>query len=165
VKWNDTWQELSYGIGVSEYNFIDSEASPAETCDPIQRWNTNDNTQFEVWPVPVTTQIVRFSGQRPVASLKTAGVFDSAKTVDLDDQLVALFVASDLLMRQKNNDAQLVLQRAQSRLSYLRASYPTRKRMFVLGGAKVRQVKRIVLLAGSGGRAILTESGSPIIIE
>ncbi len=135
VAWTNVWLDVIDGIGMSEYNQLSSGDAgiPVQPQDPIQRWRFNSETAFEVWPVPVTQQVVRFTGQRPLTSLLTAGAYDPTKTLDLDDMLVMLFAAAEKLSRMKSQDSQLKLTQAQNRLNMLRASYPTRKTAFRLG--------------------------------
>jgi len=144
VLYTTRWQDLDYGIGGREYNYLDSDTAQAQ--DPIERWRLSDENNFEVWPVPVTPQKVRFTGQRVLTSLKNAGVFDSTKTLDLDDLLVVLFVAADILLRQKKSNAQVKLTEAQNRLNFLRGSYPTRDQKIVYGQGSPEKPSRVVPL-------------------
>jgi hypothetical protein len=138
---NTLWQEIGHGISEGEYNITNSDLGVRQ--DPIQRWRMNsDGTTFEVWPIPATAQTVRFHGQRPITSLQTAGAYDSAKTLDLDDLLVVLFVAANRLLRMKQQDGQLMLARAQARLQMLRVSSPTLfARDTILGGNATDEAK------------------------
>lgn len=152
-KFNNFWLPIEHGIGEDEYNILDSDRGL--TQDPIQRWQLqSDGTTFEVWPVPVTQQTVKFEGQRPVTSLLTAGAYDPAKTLDLDDLLVVLFVAANRLGRVKAEDAALMLQKAQDRLTMLRAALPEeRQGTTILGGdsgeAAVRRTVGMTVIAAS----------------
>ena len=141
-RFNNLWQEITHGIEDSDYNVSDS--SLGRMMDPIQKWRLNsDGSTFEVWPLPATAQTVRFHGQRPITSLLTASAYDPTKTLDLDDVLVVLFVAANRLMRMKQQDGQLMLQRAQSRLQMLRVSGPpTNDRRTILGGDDLGQDRR-----------------------
>ena len=70
-RWNAYWNEIAYGISEQqEYNNIDSDLG--QTNDPILRWDYNDTTTFEVWPIPASAQTVRFRGQRVLNSLLTS---------------------------------------------------------------------------------------------
>ncbi len=133
-RFNLLWQDIEHGILDEDYNVSDSDLS--RTMDPIQKWRLrSDGTTFEVWPMPSTAQTVRFHGQRPITSLQTASAYDPTKTLDLDDLLVVLYVAANRLMRMKQQDAQLMLTRAENRLQMLRVSAPPiTQREFVLGG-------------------------------
>ena len=60
-------------------------------------------------------------------------------TADLDDQLIVLFAASELLTRQKSPDAQLKQQQAQIHYQRLRARL-SKSEPFVLGESAVRDL-------------------------
>lgn len=142
VYWGQHWTPVEYGIGSDEYNTLDH--SLGQDSDPIQRWrvatNPNEPTnpnQYEVWPVPVTAQTIRFTGQRTVTDLTANGA-----TADLDDMLLVYFVAGERLMRSKQQDAQLKLQMAQRRLQWVRQNYPTRDVRRSLAGGGESDFKR-----------------------
>jgi hypothetical protein len=69
VYWNTIYQEMEYGIGADQYNAMNPTLG--NQSDPIQRWRERsnvdesvDSSQFEVWPLPASTQTVRFEGER-----------------------------------------------------------------------------------------------------
>src|SRR5438132_3496691 len=132
--YNTLWQEIKHGIKDEDYNIYNSDLGLK--YDPVQKWRLNsDGSTFEVWPIPATAQTIRFHGQRPLTSLLTAGAYDPAKILDLDDLLIVLYVAANRLSRTKQEDATLMLQRAENRMQMLRASGPTTvQREFFLGG-------------------------------
>ena len=124
---NTVWSDVDYGIGKDEYNTLDF--SLGQQSDPIQRWRMASNSDesnkpnyFEVWPVPVTNQVIRFTGQRMPNVLATP----ASDKADLDDLLLVYFVAAERLQRTKQGDAQLKLQLGQRRLQMLRQNYPVR---------------------------------------
>ena len=128
VFWTNKWMPLEYGIGSKEFNYLNSD-QVGQRMDPIQRWRWSASGQFEVWPMPTTAQTVRFTGQRVLARLTTDG-----DTADLDDELLALAVAADLLVRAKQPDAGFMLQQYEQRLKEVRAAYPTYPKKVVFGG-------------------------------
>lgn len=144
VKWNLIWSELQYGIGSEQFNYLDSDV-PGNIQDPIQRWRWSEANQFEIWPINATAQLVRFTGQRALDAL----VVDT-DTADLDDEMLVLFVAADILMRSKQSDAQACLQQASERLRAIRASYPTKPRGLTFGGADEYDKKRLISIAVAG---------------
>ncbi len=146
VFWNNVYDDMDYGIGADQYNWMNNALG--QQTDPIQRWRFRSNTAeaanadtFEVWPVPVTPQTVRFTGQRTLVSL----VNDSDKA-DLDDMLLVYFVAGEVLLRSKQADGQLKLAMAKQRLEKLRSAYPTKTRELVLGQGRqdYREQRRVV---------------------
>lgn len=142
-QWNAYWDEVPYGIEEFEqYNNVNSDQG--QTQDPIQRWAYNDTTSFEVWPVPASNQVFRFRGQRIVNTLQTAGVYDPTKTLDLDDEMVTLFVAADYLQEQESPLWQTKLQAAMRQMDRVRACEPRYERRYVMGsgGDNDRRIKR-----------------------
>lgn len=148
VFWNNVYQPVEYGIGIDEYNTLDFVLQ--QQSDPIQRWRaaTNPNeahnpNTFEVWPVPVTAQTLRFIGQRQLLPLAVG-----TDTADLDDMLLVMGVSAEKLARSKQADAQLKLTKYQNRLQQIRQNYPTRDRIRVLGGGGESDFRRERKLAG-----------------
>jgi hypothetical protein len=146
VFWNLVYDDMYYGIGQDEYNWMNNALG--QQTDPIQRWRmvTNasepiSNNQFEVWPVPVTPQIVRFTAQRLVLPLDA-----DSDVADLDDMLLTYFVAGEILVHDSQPDGPLKLQMAKERLERNRAVYPVRERAVILGQGKRnwREQRRVV---------------------
>lgn len=145
VDWNTTWQELDYGVGSDQYNVLDVDV----VQDPVQRWRFNTTTQIEVWPKPATAQTLRFTGLRPLTTLRNGPdtAFDDNALLDLDDLLIALSVASDELARLKKPDAEIKRNYAAERLRAIRAAYPNRITNVIMGGSQVddyRELRRTV---------------------
>src|SRR5437773_5298515 len=131
---NSRYFEMGYSIGAEQLNARNSDLG--EVLDPIQRWQMVSNTtgdtaadQIEVWPLPASSgQTVRFTGQRVLAAL----VADTDKA-DLDDYMIVYFVAADYLALRGQENAPIVLKKANDRLMKLRASYPTDNNTIILG--------------------------------
>lgn len=131
--YNDWYEPICYGITRDEYNYQNSGLS--EAIDPIQNWqfatNVNEasnSNQFEVWPIPVTAQTVRFTGQRVLKDLLV-----DADTADLDDLLIVYSVAADILAHREHANAAMMQERATRRLIGLRAGYPTSDKPIIFG--------------------------------
>lgn len=94
--WNNGVAEPAIrGIGFDEYSIYDSENDVR--ADPPLRWDvrhTGSGEQIEVWPVPATDDEyeLQFIGIRTLGAL-----IADADTADLDDYLIVLFAASELL--------------------------------------------------------------------
>jgi len=132
--YNQIYNEIEHGIGAAEYNV--SNIAKNQQQDPIRRWRMSTNTseaanadQFEVWPVPVTDQSVRFTGQRKVLTVAADG-----DKLDFDDMLVVLLVAAEKLTRSGQPDAKLKLEKATRLLERQRQHYPVPERAVILGG-------------------------------
>lgn len=134
VKYSNKWQELGYGIGPTELNVKDSDEG--ETLDPVMKWmlKPGDSSKFEIWPLSASaSQLIRFEGQRKVTSLRTAGSFVTTKTVDLDDRLIYLSLAVDILSAKEDPSAKSKSDRLNSVWQTLRAAESKSTRSFPLG--------------------------------
>jgi hypothetical protein len=119
-KWGNRWDKVRYGIEHGHYNQWDSDSDTRSW--PILRYEAYGDVagQLEVWPVPSQNGTastgegtLRFSGVKNLNPLNA-----KTDTADLDDQLLVLFSAAELLARQKSADAQMKMGQAQSH--YLR---------------------------------------------
>lgn len=147
VFWNQIYQPVIYGINEEEYNTFNFALG--QQSDPIQKWRlaTNPNepedpNQFEVWPVPVTNQTIRFTGMRAILPLT-----DPTDTCDLDHMLIILFVAAERLSRSEKADANIKMQMAQRRLQWLKQGYTPKRVRRCLDGIDVPR-KRDIKLVG-----------------
>lgn len=141
--WGDRWHPVSYGIGAEQYNSIssgDGGVTPTQS-DPINRWQVrpDDDTQFEIWPLPANATTLRFEGTRRLTSLSVVEstgkvIYDLNAALDLDYLMIVYFVAADKLARSKNQDAPAKLQKAQQRLSIVRSAYPQENTVFRING-------------------------------
>ncbi len=120
-KWGDRWQRLGYGIELEHYNQYDSDRDVRSY--PLYRFKEYENNQVEVWPIPsqngslaTTDGILRFTGIRKLRPL-----IADADPADLDDQLIVLFAAAEVLARQKAADAGAKLTQAQQHYQRLKA--------------------------------------------
>ena len=109
---------LPRGIDFDEYASFDSNSDVRS--EPALRWDvrwTGSAEQLEIWPIPNSNQ----------QSLQIIGVNKIPKLVNdidvclLDDMLVVLFAAAELLQRQKSGDAEAKLKQAQARFNRFKA--------------------------------------------
>lgn len=140
-KWEDRWQVLTYGIGPVQYDQYDSDRDIRSW--PVYRWREYENGQIEVWPIPsnngdaiTKAGAIRFTGKRNLRPLVA-----EADQADLDDTLLVLYSAAEILAREKAQDAQLKLQMAERHLAKLRGRGAKRD-MFVLSGEEPRRQLR-----------------------
>ena len=108
-----------------QFNTHDSDQNikswPIENYDSY--YSSTSVQQIEVWPIPSqagssTTGegTLRLEGIRKLSPLIAL-----SDTADLDDQLIVLHAAGELLQRQKSADAQLKLAQAQAHYARLKA--------------------------------------------
>ncbi len=131
--YNARWFTLEYSIGAEQLNNRNSDLG--QVLDPIQRWELVSNSitdtninQFEVWPMPASAQTIRFTGQRVMGPLLV-----DADKAELDDLLLVYSVAADYLALRSQENAPLVLKKANDRLIKLRAGYPLNNHPVILG--------------------------------
>ncbi len=132
IRYGDRWLPVERGITLDHYNSRDSDADIRE--DPVVRWDVIDagsGEQIEVWPIPMTDgAALRFTGIRKLKPL-----VGQADIADLDDQLIVLYAAGELLGGAKNPAAQIKFSQAKKRKETLQGRViKTRRNTFVLGG-------------------------------
>lgn len=145
---NSYWGLVEYGIGADQYNVFAGVETTQQ--DPIQRWkmetNTGDATladQIEIWPLPVSAQTLRFTGQRQLRALAV-----DADKADLDDLLIVYSVAADYLLLRQQQNAPAIRSKAQERLIKLRAGYPVDRTPIIFGRRLlIRQEQPVKLIA------------------
>lgn len=123
--YGNVWVPLDYGITPADYTAMNPETN--QRADPLRKWRTYSDTQFEVWPLPASTgNLVRFRGRR-----KAQRLVDDDSRADMDDQLIVLYAAAEILAKSNQKDAELKLAAANKRLLQLRrnASDKTRVRV------------------------------------
>jgi hypothetical protein len=133
VWYNSEPFPIERGIGFAEYSVYRSDDD--ERSDPVLKWDVVDNDgdeQIEVWPLPVSNdQTLQFIGIRDLTPL-----VDNEDRADLDDQLIVLFAAAELLANQKSEDAQAKLGAAQERYARLKGRSKGASRDAIIGGGK-----------------------------
>lgn len=119
---NDTPSEIKRWITWEQY----ASHNPGVRGDPVMAWDVRTDqadftSQIEVWPTPASDQyglqIIGIRNLRPLVH--------DADLCDLDDELIILFAASQMLARQGTKDAPLVAQMAQDHLAKCRAKAST----------------------------------------
>lgn len=130
---------IERGISFEQYAQYNSDADTPATASPARRWDikrTAANTeQVEIWPIPTDdTQILSFKGIRRLRPLVSM-----SDVLDLDDYLIALTVASEILARMGAKDAGKVESAAAARYKQLKGRTKGAGRMIVMGGAADRR--------------------------
>lgn len=129
VRYDDTWRQVCYGIELCNYNAQDPELNQRD--DPVLRWQAYEDDQFEVWPLPATDGLrLRFEGIKKLSPL----VADEDRA-DLDDNLIVLFAAAELLAKQKGGDAEAKVRMAGRLYGQLKGQQ-SKSTMFIMGGGR-----------------------------
>ena len=132
------WRLLEYGIGADQWSRPPGDAA----SDPVLRWQRFDDDMIEVWPRPATGGgVLRMEGMSMPRPL-----LEDGDKVDLDDQMIALYAAAELLARQRSADAELKLDQATARYTRLRGQVAGTNPVFSLneprggrgGGIQIR---------------------------
>lgn len=119
--YNNVWIPLVYGIGPEQYTAMNPELD--QRADPQIRWRVKDAGQFEVWPLPASDgNKVRFTGKKRPTPL----VADSDRA-DMDDRLIVLFCAAEVLAKRNQKDAEIKIAAANARKIEMRARYSDRR--------------------------------------
>lgn len=153
VRYNDIWRTIDRGITLEDYNAWDSDND--ERSDPILKWDTRlDNSnalQIEFWPMPGTNTANGGSSVEFIGFLQWAKLVNDADTCKVDDQLVVMFAAAQILKRQKSDDADAMLAAANKHLNTLRARTKVGQTRFQvgLGDSIVRRHPRATVLISS----------------
>jgi hypothetical protein len=120
-KYGDRWIVMRHGIGREQLDQHDSDKGIR--AFPVERWAEYENDQVEFWPIPSqngslanSSDVVRFTGIRKLRPL----VAESDRA-DLDDTLLVLYSAAEVLAREKSADAGLKLQMAEKHYARIRA--------------------------------------------
>lgn len=119
VLYGGVWQPVERGISMDEYNQMSPEDN--ERFDPILKydiWWTGSAPQIIVWPRPASATTLRFQGRKAFMRLVS-----NTDICLLDDTLIALFCAAELLAQDENPRAEAVLTAARQRYNILKFGY------------------------------------------
>lgn len=118
------------GIDINCYAAFDSDAGVR--ASPPQRWDirwTGPAEQIEVWPIPVdNSSSMQFTGIRKLRRL-----VDNNDVADLDDNLLVLFAAAEVLQHAEAPDAGTKLKAAQQLYSRLKGRQAAGRPTYRLG--------------------------------
>lgn len=135
--WSDP---LKPGIDESHFNLWDSDIG--QTAWPIERWRVSEDDQLELWPIPSLTgdettldNMVKVVGTRNLSRLT-----EESDTADLDDRLIVLFAAADMIDDEARSRKKLAL--ANKRLLALRGNL-TKRRRFRMFGKQQRDTRAL----------------------
>jgi len=130
-KYGGTWYPIERGITTELYNALDSEAD--ERSEPIENYDiqwTGSAPQVVLWPRPVANTTVRFQGYKAFSKL-----VNGSDVCLLDDMLIYLHVAAELLARAGDTSAKEVAMAARERLNLLKFGFSkNRNSSFNLAG-------------------------------
>jgi hypothetical protein len=133
VRYGQQWVPLSYSINSDHLSAWDSDLD--ERSWPVERWQIYEGEQIELWPIPAANaDTVSLDGRLKLTGIKKLPplVADSDVCV-LDDRLVVLYAAAELLAASGAKDAPAKLQAARERERML-TSNTSKIKKFSLSG-------------------------------
>lgn len=134
---------IQRGIGFNEYAIYNSDNGVRQ--EPALAWDvrwTGTSEQIEIWPLPVTqTATLQFKGVRQLRPL-----IKDSDVCDLDDQLIVLFAAAELLGRQQSASAGDVAQLAKARLARVKGRAKSGSQTYRMGMSENRQDNRFPIV-------------------
>ena len=131
LRYNTVYTDIERGITFDDYSVFDSNASTPEQSFPVLKWDirhTGSTEQLEFWPIPNQAATVYMFGTKTLGDL-----IQDADTAELDDRLIVLFAAAEILSRQKSNDAKVKLSLAERRLMTLRRNSQSDSKTIQIG--------------------------------
>lgn len=127
------WRALEAGIGGAEYTTYNSDLN--ERAYPPRRWKIHEDEDIEIWPISdqngdaaTLEGYIKFTGIRNLRPL----VADTDRA-DLDDRMIVLYGAAELLAASGAKDAKIKLDMADRIYTRLRSGLTPRKRFRMFG--------------------------------
>lgn len=124
----DIWCEMRVGVGARQYNIWDSEQD--QRSWPVERWQIREDELIEVWPIPGDDAdpnglngYYKFTGIRNLKPL-----VDDSDRADLDDRMIVLYTAAEILAASGAKDAAMKLSMADKRYARLRGQLLPRRK-------------------------------------
>lgn len=129
--WNDEPTPIERGIGFDHYAQYHSDDD--ERADPVLAWDIRWRStveQIEVWPIPDSSgDTIQFEAIRKLRALTA-----DSDVADIDDRLIVLTAAADILARQKAPGAGRIASMAAARYARLRGLTQADSPMVTFGG-------------------------------
>lgn len=130
VRFGTRWLPVGTGIDTECYAGIDSDGG--QQGWPVRRWRIWEDDRIELWPVSDqdTGTGIGDDGSIKVVGIRNLRPFrDDTDVCDLDDRLIVLYAAAELLAAAGAKDAQLKLQQAAARYAKLKGDLTPRRRV------------------------------------
>ena len=129
------WKLLCPGIDPENHSAWNSDLD--ERSWPPRRWQIYEDETIEIWPIPDTNaDATTRDGYLKITGIRNLREFvEDDDRADLDDRLIVLYAAAELLAASGAKDAQLKLDQANALYTKLRGHLTPRKqfRMFGIG--------------------------------
>lgn len=139
------WLPLSYGIGAAEYSTYNSDLD--ERASPVRAWKFAEGEDFEVWPISdIDADATTRDGYIKITGIKKyEPMVADSDTAALDDNMLVMFAAAEVLAARGEKDAEFKLQSAQSFYLRQRGGMNPKRIMGMLGVGKEPVARRMVI--------------------
>jgi hypothetical protein len=134
---------LDAGIDAVHYTVYDSDGG--ETQFPPQRWRIFEDEQIEVWPIPDTNYdpATREGRLKLTGTKKLSPLVDDNDRADLDDRLIILFCAAEVLASRGEKDAKFKMDQATKRYATLRGQQQPRRKFGMFALQRHEPIRRV----------------------
>lgn len=133
--------------GIDPYNLSAWNSDLDQRGWPPRRWQIYEDETVEIWPISDTNATeatregyLKFTGIRNLNNL-----VDDGDRADLDDRLIVLYAAAEMLAAGGAKDAQLKLDQANAIYTKLRGNLTPRKQFRMFGIGEPLPPRRIVI--------------------
>lgn len=107
--------------------------------------------QIEFWPIPSVPQSLELAGTLPINQME-----NDTDTCVIDDLVLVLYTAAEMLQRKDSADAPMKLAKAKAHLDSLKSSYPNKFETFNISGGRMY----VPGFNGDRGRPVIAVSGA-----
>jgi hypothetical protein len=132
IRDGSIWRPLH--VGITEDNFNAWNSDTGQQSWPPRRWQVAEGDQIEFWPIPALTSnttdgldLIRIHAERNLAPL-----VETTDRADLDDRLITLTIAAEMLGGEDGKKKALLAQR---RLIQVRGNNAKKRRFKMFGHA------------------------------
>ena len=133
VRNGSQWLPVDPGIQDGHYAAFDSDLD--QRGDPAQRWQLTESG-IEIWPIPDTDyNSTTLEGRLRIRAIRNLSPFTAEEdTADLDDRLIVLHCAAEILAGKGDKSAQSKADMAEATYARLRAGLLPRNSIRMFGG-------------------------------
>lgn len=134
VRDGGEWVRLCADI--TDANYTIHETQLDERAWPVRNWRASPNDEIEVWPIPdQNADATTLEGYLKVVAIRNLDpLVEDSDRADLDDELIALLAAAEILQANGAADAKVMMAEAERRYQRLTGNQ-TKIRSFRLFGA------------------------------
>lgn len=133
VRYGQVWIPVHAGIDAAHYAAHDSDLDIRSW--PVRRWRIHEGEQIEFWPIPDSnTDTVTLEGQIRVTGIRKLRQFIAdGDLADLDNRLIVLYAAADMLQASGAKDAPMKMNQANKLYAKLRGQLTPRRKFRMFG--------------------------------